>query len=374
MIIGVDAGCLGVSENKLKTGTYYFAFSFLRSLSLLDKNNNYKLYSFLPIENEVMSKLGKNMDNVVVYPSFGWRHICLPIKLFKDSPSVFLGISQSLPKMLTFPSIIFLYDLAFEYFPNCYPNPSRLKAITKDAVKRATKIVTVSFSTRRDLEELYEISGDKVKVIYPGVDPMFVPQSKKEVQRVLTRYKISEKYYLFVGTLKPIKNVPLVIEGFSSFLSKSIEKFTLVLVGSDLWLDPGIKETIIRDNLERYIKIIGHVPREDLPCFYSGAVAFVSPSLYEGFGMSHAEAMACGAPVIASRAGSMPEVVGNLGILVNPTDAAEIAEAMSKIYTDNIYRERLKKLSLKQARKYSWRKFSAEVLETIVEVTKKSGK
>lgn len=366
MIIGVDAGCLSVVDERLKVGVYQLGYNLLNNLSKLDRVNKYLLYSFLSISQDVLSRLVENMKNKVLRPRRFWLTARVSLEFLLRRPDIFLGLGQALPFFHPVKSIIFVYDLAFEYYPDCYLDSfERLSRQTKFAVSHAEKIIAVSNSTKNDLRKFYKVDERKIKVIYPGVDSMFIPQPKKMIERIKAKYNLKKPYFLFVGSLKPIKNIPRIIEAFYQFSKQMGDSYQLILVGSDFWLDKKISKKIKKLKLVRKIKNLGYLPQEDLPAIYSGAIAFISPSLYEGFGLPILEAMACGTPVITSNISSMPEVVGDAALLVEPKNTDEITKSLIEIVKRKNLRNALKKKGLDRVKNFSWRKFAAETLNLI---------
>lgn len=363
MKIGIDAGCLVVTDKRLKVGVYQLTFSMLRELGKIDENNRYLLYSFQPIAKEILGEFGPQMKNIVVGPKLGWRYFGLPKKLLFDRPDIFIGPSQALPIFTYCPSVVIVHDLSFEHFPACYPDSlQRLRTLTTNAVKKADKIVAVSNSAKKDLIKIYHVPPEKITVVYEDYNPLIKRQSQESVKKVKRKYKIEGDYFLFAGSLKRIKNVPRILEAFAGFLKAAKKKdFFLVLAGGDLWPDPEIDGTIQRLKLEKRVKKLGFVEDEDLSALYSGAIAFISPSLYEGFGLTLLEAMVCGCPVIAGNGGSQPEVVGKAGVLVDPQSVAEISSALLKISTDTLFRSGLIRAGLERATLFSWEKFAKEI-------------
>lgn len=354
MIIGVDAGCLGIKDERLKVGVYQVVLNLLSQLGKIDKKNTYRLYSFNPIEPKILREFGNQMENVVLRPTIGWMQARLPVEFLSRKPDVFLALGQAMPFFHPFKTIGFVYDLAFEFYPDCYPDSLvKLKRNTKYLVKIADYLVTISKSSKKDIVQLYNVPEQKIKVFYPGVSSIFTPSGKK--------YSLDAPYFLFVGALKRLKNIPFIIKGFVKFLAQSKQDFYLVIVGGDLWFDPKISK------INPKIKFLGYVPEKELPALYRGAIAFISPSLYEGFGMTLLEAMACGCPVITANRGSMPEIVGGVGMLVGPTNEDELAKAMIKISTSESLRSLISKKGLKQSRQFSWEKFAQGILGVISE-------
>lgn len=363
MKIGVDAGCLGIKDERLKLGVYQFTFQMLRELGKIDRYNQYLLYSFYPIDQKIMDQLSSKMSNTVVRPAKGWNYLALPIRLLKDKIDFFIGPSQSLPAFLNCPSIVIVHDLIFERFPKFYPESfAQLRRITKLSVKKATKIIAVSQATKKDLMDIYQLRKEKIMVEYYGCDPTYKPHSVA---------KVKIPYFLFVGAFKKTKNIPRILEAYSQFIRKSKVKVDFVFVGSDRWLDNKISQTINKLDLKNKVKFLGFVPLNKMPSLYSGALAFVSPSLYEGFGLTNMEAMSCGCPVIAGNTGATPEILGNAGLLVNPESVPEISSAMLKIASSTAFRQKLSRAGLSRSRQFSWTKFSNEVMKILTASVKK---
>ena len=354
MIIGVDAGCLGIKDERLKVGVYQVVFNLLFQLGKIDKKNNYRLYSFNPIEPKVMKQFGNRMENLVLHPARGWMQLRLPAEFLSRKPDVFLALGQAMPRFHPFKTIGFVYDLAFEFYPDCYPDSlAKLRKNTKYLVKKADYLVTISKSSKKDIIQLYNVPEQKIKVFYPGVGSTFTPHGQK--------HSLGASYFLFVGALKRLKNIPFIIKGFTKFLTQSKQNFYLVIAGGDLWFDPKISKTNPK------IKLLGYVPEKNLPALYRGTMAFISPSLYEGFGMTLLEAMACGCPVITTDKGAMPEVVGKAGILVDPYNIDELVRAMKKISEDKSLRITIRDKGLKQGRQFTWEQFTQGILGVINE-------
>lgn len=168
MRVGVDAGCLGVKSSQ-KFGVYRMAKELLSALAKIDKANEYILYSFLPIEKEIL-KLSTKFTNRIVRPARGWHYLALPLAVWQDQIEVFLGLSQALPAFCRCRKIVMIHYLGFAIKPQYYPSSGRLVRITQAAIKRTDKIIAVSQTTKRDLQRIYGVKSQKIKVIYEGVN------------------------------------------------------------------------------------------------------------------------------------------------------------------------------------------------------------
>jgi glycosyltransferase involved in cell wall biosynthesis len=235
------------------------------------------------------------------------------------------------------------------------------------AARWADQIVTVSETSRRDLQRWFRLPDHKLRTITEGPDPIFVPRVRDHsTDGVLRKYAIrpGARYFLYVGGLSPHKNLPRLIEAFSRVASDDV---TLVLVGdlNDVFHThiPTIRTAIARANLEQRVVLTGFVPDVDLVHLYNQALALVQPSLMEGFGLPAVEAMACGIPVVSSRAGSLPEVVGDAGLFFDPKNVDSIACALNSIIFNSRQRDDLARRALAQSSLFSWNRAARALLQ-----------
>lgn len=260
------------------------------------------------------------------------------------------------PSLVTCPVVITIHDLIFDRYPEYMPQAHlRLyyRMLTELSVRKASQIITVSEATKRDIVEIYGIRPANITVTAEATTPNFKPVSVKEAERVRLRYKLPAQFVLTVGTMRPQKNIPTLVKAFAHIASQT--DATLVLAGKadSRWPDevtPLIEEL----NLQGRVMRIGHVVEADLPALYTLADCFAFPSIIEGFGLPALEAMACGTAVVASYTASLPEVVGDAGLLVDPYNAECLANALLVILQNPAYRKKLETLSLKRANKFDW--------------------
>lgn len=357
MKIGVDAGALGVTDERLRLGVYWVNVNLLRQLAKLDVTNTYCLYSFAPIDREVMESFGTRMENKVLLPQQGWAVIRLPLELKINPVDVFLGLSQNIPRSKSY-NIGFIYDLGYLRHPEAYQGSQiKLSQNTDNLVDCSSHIITISQIVKDDVASRYNLNPKKITVAYPGVDETFCPSG--------TTHKGENPYFLFVGALKPGKNVPFLLRGFAEFLRVQKTLYDLYLVGGDYWKDEKIDEEIKRLGIASRVRKLGYVPDGELASYYRGATAFVSPSLYEGFCLPAVEAMACGCPVIGSTEGAFPEVVGDVGILIDPLDVEALVGALKSVTSDRVMRKRFRTRGPVRANKFSWNAFARRVYDAI---------
>lgn len=353
MIIGVDAGALSITDDRLKVGVWRVTYNLLQELSILDPKNTYRLYSFRPIDRDVMRHFGSNMNNVVLTPSIGWSRVRLPLELRIHPVDVFLGLAQTLPSSLP-RAIGFIYDVGFLFHPDAYgASAGKLAKQTKQLVERASHIITISQSSKQDILNQYPIPEKRVTVAYPGVSLLV---SKGEAFK-------GSPYFLFVGSLNKAKDIPLTLEAFALFLKQSKNSYDFILVGGEYWPDPMIDVLIHQYKLEKTVHKVGYISDDALASYYRGATALVATGLREGFCLPAAEAMTYGTPVLAVDRGSLKEVVGHGGIVTAKPEARLLAHAMMKM-TEKKTRNFFSRRAVREAKKYSWKTFAKNVYNT----------
>jgi glycosyltransferase involved in cell wall biosynthesis len=323
MKIGVDAGALGITDERLKLGVYWVNLNLLRELAKRDRVNTYYLYTFSPIDKQVMASLGPRMINRILRPRFGWFRLRLPLELFFRRVDIFLGLSQAMPRVRG-KKIGVVYDLGFIHYPDSYQDSAdRLTDQTIDLVRKSDKLITISETVKKDIVAYYGVDPEKVTVAYPGVNSSFTPYG--------SAHKGKHPYFVFVGALKAGKNVPSILAGFAQFLKTQKKSYSMYLIGGEYWMDPEIDAQIKKLGIADNVHKLGFVSETQLAEYYRGAVGFISPSWHEGFCLPAVEAMACGCPVIVSNASVFPEIVGENGLLVHPDEPDAIATAMETL-------------------------------------------
>jgi len=218
--------------------------------------------------------------------------------------------------------------------------------------KTCEHLLTISECSKKDIVEQLQVSPEKITVTPLGVDARYAPVSEIEKNIVAEKYKLPKDFILYLGTIEPRKNVARLVRAYNR-VAENIPH-DLVLAGKWGWSFEDVEKEIVKSPFKNRIKVLAHVEHESLPALYSTAAVFVFPSLYEGFGLPPLEAMACGTPVITSNVSSLPEVVGDYALKINPLDEVALAEAMEKIVSDSALRERLITGGLVWAKKFNW--------------------
>ncbi|MCP4265409.1 MAG: glycosyltransferase family 4 protein, partial [Candidatus Brocadiaceae bacterium] len=292
-----------------------------------------------------------------------WEQITVPYYSMNDRLDLFHYPDHALSILqMTRPSIITVHDIAYVRFPQLL-NKSRWiykKYILKTSIKKADIIIADSYSTKRDIINFFGIKEEKIKVVYPGVERRFRPISNVKEYRL--KNNLPSKMILNVGTLEPRKNIVTLIKAFKKLRERGLKNYKLVVAGGKGWLYKQILDEIENSDVASSILYLGVVSDKDLPELYNCAELFVYPSLYEGFGLPPLEAMACGVPVITSNTSSLPEVIGDAGIMVDPTDVNSLSDAMCKVLKDKELRLRMRNMGLERSKLFSWEKAAREIL------------
>ncbi|MCY3932100.1 MAG: glycosyltransferase family 1 protein [Acidobacteria bacterium] len=263
--------------------------------------------------------------------------------------------------------VVTVHDVIPLILPETFTPRHRLvvRAALARVRRRADRVLVPSEAVKRDLVERVSVNEGLVVVTPEACDRRFRPVDAAAVRAVAARHDLPERYVLAVGTLEPRKNLTRLLEAFSLLLGRRriAPDYRLVLVGARGWLEGPIFRAVKELELEGHVLFTGFVADEDLPAVYTGASLFVFPSLHEGFGLPLLEAMACGAPVVASNVSSLPEVAGSAAVLVDPHDVEALAGAIAGVLEDDARRERLVAAGLARADEFSWRRTARQTLD-----------
>jgi glycosyltransferase involved in cell wall biosynthesis len=298
-----------------------------------------------------------------------WTHLRLSVELALHPPDLLLVPAHVLPLLHPRRSVVTVHDLGYLHEPQAHRRLDRLYLDLSNRyhVCAATRLLAISQATKDDLVRRYGVAPERVIVTHlaAGADMRPVDDPARVVA-VKSRCGIAGDYLLYVGTLQPRKNLARLVQAFA-LVSAQHPTLQLVLAGKKGWMYEEIFAQVRRMGLERRVVFTGYVDGEELPALYSGALAFVFPSLYEGFGMPVLEAMACGAPVVAANTSSLPEVAGDAALLVDPTDVAALSAALSRLAGDPALRSDLRARGLVQAVRFSWERCARETLAAMEE-------
>lgn len=293
-----------------------------------------------------------------------WEQFSLPLLVRRERLDLLHSLHYTRPLFLPCASVVTFHDMSFFLYPQLHTLGKRLffpRAIRSSA-RRADALLTISESTRQDAINLLGIPEEKIFTTHLGVTPDFQPISNVEqLEAVRIKYQLPEKFLLYVGVVEPRKNLPLLIQSMRDILDEGIDH-SLVMVGRMGWMYQDVLYQIDNLGLKEKINFAGYVPSEDLPMVYNLADVLVYPSVYEGFGLPPLEALACGTPVITTAVSSMPEHVGQAGILIPPGDGQALTQALLQVLTDRDLRKQLSKKGPEQAAQFTWKRTSQETL------------
>ncbi len=364
MKIGIEAERANLPN---PTGVERYAAELIRNLAQIDSTNEYVLYFRTPPQDWFKQLPANFKIRLIPFPKF-WTQIRLSWEMLWHPVDVLMILASVLPIYHPKNSVFTAHDIAYEFFPQAFTPFMRNYLVwsTRFAVKRAARIVTVSQATKDDIVRIYGADAGKIVPIHLGVDEKYRPMPYDETQSVLDKYGLShKKYILFVGTMQPRKNIPKLVEAYEKLRRDNHLEEKLVIVGGKGWLWQPIMQKIETSPVRDSIKVMDYVPSEDLPALYAGASLLTLPALYEGFGLPPLEAMASGTPVVVSNISSLPEVVGDAGVLVDPNNVDSIADGLLKALVDPQLREQMAKKGLERAKQFSWRACAEQTLKLL---------
>jgi len=368
--IAIDAHSVGA---KL-AGNESYATNLIEALARVDSVNEYTLYVTTAEARARFSQRWPNFRIQTTLPHTPLIRIPLTLATeLRKRPVDVLHVQFTAPPFSPCPVVVSVHDLSFEHLPQTFNRRSRtqLRLTVRHSVRRAARILTLSEHTRRDMIETYGTSPERITAI-PLAAPSYFGRvrEERELQRVRHIYGIEGDYILCVSSIQPRKNLPRLVRAYESLRNKrgpgKLPK--LVLVGKCAWLYDETLRSIEEGRMKDSVILTGYVPQSDLPALYSGSICFVYPSYFEGFGLPPLEAMKCGAPVIAGNRTSLPEVVGDAGILVDPYDVNAIAAAIERLIDDPDYRQQLRVKGLARSSVFDWNETARRTLDVYEQV------
>ena len=369
----------GTPVFRSRTGIGQYVFNLCNELFKQDKENKYIIYAYIFLGKKFTSPFKKLPSNVrfklIRYlPSkivnlVSRRISPLPVDLLTaTSPDIILFTNFVRGPIVTnAKTITIIYDLSFMLF-NEFSNSKNSELLLKQvpkSISKSDKIITISQNSKQEIINHYKFNPAKIEIVNPAINhAVYRPANKQSIDRGKTKYGIKGQYILYTGTLEPRKNIVGILEGYSALPKNILNSYTLVLAGGKGWLDEEIEEKLTELKGLNIIRT-GYVADEDLPALYSGATVFVYPSFYEGFGMPPLEAMACGTPVITSNNSSLPEVVGEAGIMIDAKDTKALTKSIEKVISSKKLQNEMIKKGIVQAKKFSWEKSAKKLYELI---------
>lgn len=380
MRIGFNAQLL---VNPTRSGIEHYIYYLLESLAIIDKDNEYII--FCKSEND-LPPIALKKDNFILCNSLlplsirGFRvlreQLFFPFHLSQKNIDIYHGTHFMLPVILYCPSVVTFHDLLLrrgldlDTYETSNPlSKLFLNFILPYSARKAQKIISVSDSTKSDIVNELKIKPDKVVTVYHGVSKSFRRiDDRNHLEKVRSIFNLPTEYFLFVGALKPRRNLLRVIEAYSLLKKYHGVNHKFVIAGPK---DERYKEVFV--NIEKLgltddTIFIGNIDHKVLPAIYNMASFFIYPSLYDGFGFPPVEAMACGVPVITSNVSSLPEIVSDAGILVDPYNIEEMATAMWRVISDKELSEKMAKKGMERAAGFTWERCARDTLRVYNDV------
>lgn len=372
MLIGINAVA---AFKRPRTGVEEYTYQLIKHLTMLETAGQHRFILYVNNANVIVGSSARRdkampwklPDNFLIkklsWPLPMWTQIRLALEMLWHKPDALFIPVHVLPRLCPENSIVTVHGLEYEYYPEMYPKTHirYIRWATKDALRRARKIIAVSENTKKDLIKLYGGQPEKIEVVHHGIEITKRQLSIMSKSRANRDWQRKNLYLLFIGRLETKKNIQGLIDAFKLLKLKYQAPHKLILVGIKGYGYDRL--SFGRDIIQK-----GYVSEREKWTLLKNADAFILPSFYEGFGMPILEAQAAGCPVIASNVSSMPEVAGKGAILIGPRNIEEICEALYKIISDNRFREDLIKKGYENIKRFSWQKCAKATLKVLTEL------
>ncbi|KKP81998.1 MAG: Glycosyl transferase group 1 [Candidatus Moranbacteria bacterium GW2011_GWF1_35_5] len=392
MRIGIDARTILNPKKGEAVGSGHYTYQLIRHLLELDQQNEYVLFFDFRVREKDIKKFTRPNTKIVFYPFSDYRkylpgaynEVLTAATLAKEKLDVLHSTSpvSRIPTTYQGKTVGTFHNMAIYKIPECFPRTTlmRNKVSYRLMARKMDKIIAVSNSIKEDLDNIFKV-GNKVEVIYSGIDKRFFNEVNVGTDRILGKLGINRKYILFLGTIEPSKNITRMLQAFASFKEKVLAEngknqkskkfeYQLLLIGKSGWLAKEYVQIAKDLNIKKDVIFSGYIIGDELLPLLKNAQFFVLTSLYEGFGMTVLEAFAAGVPAIVSNVASLVEIAGDAAYFVNPIDVEEIAGAMLNFSKDGNMREEFRKKGLMRARDFSWEDAAKKTMAVYKQVIK----
>ena len=361
MHVAINAHLLAHTRSFRRAGVSHYIEQVLIHLGHLDQTNQYSVYTTRGIDQQALGLppnfrvLPSRLPTINPRVRIPWEQLLAPLLLRQNGADLFHGVLNVLPLACPVPGVVTVHDLAFIRFPQTFRayNRTYLDFATRMSVRRAVQILAVSEHTKRELVGLLGVPAERVVVTPNAVRAHFRPPEPATLAAFRASKGLPERFVLYVGTLEPRKNLTTLLSAYAEIARR--HDVPLLVGGGKGWLYDAVFQRLEELGLRERVHFVGYIEEEELPLWYAAATVFVFPSIYEGFGMPPLEAMACGTPVITSNSSSLPEVVGDAGLMVAPTDASAFATALDQVLSDAALHDELRTRGLVRAQAFAWR-------------------
>ena len=366
MRVGINAHLLSLTEGYRTAGVGRYIYGLLRALAERDDSNCYTVFCHDvpppgdPARAPHMRFAASRFDTRAPNRRIVYEQAILPLKLPGRVDLLHAPVNV-VPLLSVVPSVVTIHDLSFMVMPDRFLPAKRryLEMFTRLTVRIARHVIADSENTRRDVIRLLEVPPERVSAVPLGVAKHYRPPGEEELRAFRLRHGLPERYMLYLGTLEPRKNLVTLLRAYAALRQRGLD-WPLVLAGGKGWLYDDIFRAVADLELSEYVRFPGYVNYHEQPLWYGGATIFVYPSTYEGFGLPILEAMACGAPVVTSTAGSLPEAAGDAAILADCHDQENLAAAIERVAGDQALRDDFRRRGLARAAMFSWARTAAE--------------
>ncbi len=310
-----------------------------------------------------------NVQSIMLQPAispFSLRQQwAIPKQLQQQPVSLYHSPYYLMPYRINAPTVVTIYDLIPQLFPETASLQARLlfRLATRLALRSASHIIVISEATRRDLLAAYSIPSKKITAVPLAPDPHFQPQPDSEINRVRQKHTLPDKFALYFGSNKLHKNLVRLLEAWKIIIDKTAAPMKLIIAGARAGRYPQPLQKVAELGMESSVQFLGPIAEADLPALYSGATLFIFPSLYEGFGLPVAEAMACGTAVACANSSSLPEIGGSAVHYFDPMNVREMAEVIGRYLENEPLRLEMARKGIKQAQKFSWQRAAESTLQ-----------
>jgi glycosyltransferase involved in cell wall biosynthesis len=368
MRIAIDAHTVGTQL----AGNVTYITNMIEQFAALDQKNEYDLYVTQPDAFEMYDGRWPNFTarRILAYKSRLMRFLFSFNAQLRMHPADIFFVQFNAPPFTPCKVVTSIHDLSFEHLPETFKwrSHTQMKITIRRTARNAAHIVTCSEYSRQDIIDTYKIAPEKVTTIPLAAADRFRPVTDEtELMRIKQKYDLPGDFILGVGSVQPRKNLVRLIEAYS-ILSDKRDLPPLILVGKKAWLFEDSLKAAVEHGVEDKVRFTDFVPDDDLPGLYTLSTCFVYPSFFEGFGIPPLEAMQCGSPVITGNRTSLPEVVGDAGILVDPFDVTSIADAIDRVLSDSQLRGELRQKGFERAKLFSWKRSARETLDIFEKV------
>jgi glycosyltransferase involved in cell wall biosynthesis len=370
--IAINAHLLAQEEGYRRAGVSRYIYNLLTHVLREDPEGDYTVFlnsrCALSLScNQRVSRLPTHRPWARIF----WEQFLQPRELVAENVALLHSPVNVQPLFLPCRGVVTVTDLSFMVFPESFRTFQRFyqRLFTRLSVRRASRVIAISASTARDVTHFFGVPAGRICVTLPGVDAACQPiHDKSRLADFRRLHGLPERFILFVGTLEPRKNLLTLLQAYAEFRRQTRSDYKLVLGGGVGWLHRPILAAVEELRLQGDVIFPGFIPDDELPLWYNTADVFVYPSLYEGFGLPPLEAMACGTPVIVSNVSSLPEVVGDAAVLVDPHEPDEWAAALAALCRDSNLQAALASRGLERAQEFSWTRMARETIQVYGDV------